>query len=165
MLGVWAERHPTAARRWPAATTAVCGGSGDGAQCRANKRRHTPLGVLGSRLRWLVVRDYERAGEFGRRVAMAAGGSVWRADGGKALGFYRRGLPGDIAVTTEMLLYHGYLGRCAYGGIVGDSPRGPLKQRGNPHLKPATKPKRNLPNPARNGPRRKDPDGPSRRPS
>jgi hypothetical protein len=24
---------------------------------------------------------------------------------------------------------------------VGDSPRGPLKRRGNPHLKPATKPK------------------------
>jgi hypothetical protein len=23
--------------------------------------------------------------------------------------------------------------------LVGDSPRGPLKQRGNPHLKPATK--------------------------
>jgi hypothetical protein len=29
---------------------------------------------------------------------------------------------------------------------VGDSPRGPLKQRGNPHLKPATKPKRAKPN-------------------
>jgi hypothetical protein len=26
---------------------------------------------------------------------------------------------------------------------VGDSPRGPLKQLGNPHLKPATKPKPN----------------------
>jgi hypothetical protein len=26
---------------------------------------------------------------------------------------------------------------------VGDSPRGPPKQRGNPHLKPATKPKHN----------------------
>jgi hypothetical protein len=48
---------------------------------------------------------------------------------------------------------------------VGDSPRGPLKQRGNPHLKPATKPKHNLPNPAGNGPHRRDPDGPSRRPS
>jgi hypothetical protein len=33
---------------------------------------------------------------------MAVGGSVWRADGGKALGFYRRGLPGDVVVTTEM---------------------------------------------------------------
>jgi hypothetical protein len=31
-------------------------------------------------------------------------------------------------------------------GIVGDSPRGPLKQRGNPHLKPATKPKHAKPN-------------------
>jgi ribonuclease HI len=29
---------------------------------------------------------------------------------------------------------------------VGDSPRGPLKQRGNPHLKPATKPKHAKPN-------------------
>jgi hypothetical protein len=28
---------------------------------------------------------------------------------------------------------------------VGDSPRGPLKQLGNPHLKPATKPKPNTP--------------------
>jgi hypothetical protein len=49
--------------------------------------------------------------------------------------------------------------------LVGDSPRGPLKQRGNPHLKPATSPKHKLPNPAGNGPRRRDPDGPSRRPS
>jgi hypothetical protein len=49
--------------------------------------------------------------------------------------------------------------------FVGDSPRGPLKQRGNPHLKPATKPKHNLLNHAGNGPRRRDPDGPSRRPS
>jgi hypothetical protein len=48
---------------------------------------------------------------------------------------------------------------------VGDNPRGPLKQRGNPHLKPATRPKHNLPNPAGNGPRRRNPDGPSRRPS
>jgi hypothetical protein len=29
--------------------------------------------------------------------------------------------------------------------VVGDSPRGPLKQLGNPHLKPATKPKPNTP--------------------
>jgi hypothetical protein len=29
---------------------------------------------------------------------------------------------------------------------VGDSPRGPHKQRGNPHLKPATKPKHAKPN-------------------
>jgi hypothetical protein len=29
------------------------------------------------------------------------------------------------------------------GGTVGDSPRGPLKQLGNPHLKPATKAKPN----------------------
>jgi hypothetical protein len=49
--------------------------------------------------------------------------------------------------------------------LVGDSPRGPLKQRGNPHLKPATKPKHDLPNPEGNSPRRRDPDGPSRRPS
>jgi hypothetical protein len=49
--------------------------------------------------------------------------------------------------------------------VVGDSPRGPLKQRGNPHLKPATKPKRNLLNHAGNGPRRRDPDGPSKQPS
>jgi hypothetical protein len=33
---------------------------------------------------------------------MAAGGSVWRADGGKALGFYRGDLTGDVAVTAEM---------------------------------------------------------------
>jgi hypothetical protein len=32
------------------------------------------------------------------------------------------------------------------GLIVGDSPRGPIKQRGNPHLKPATKPKHAKPN-------------------
>jgi hypothetical protein len=31
-------------------------------------------------------------------------------------------------------------------GSVRDSPRGPLKQRGNPHLKPATKPKHAKPN-------------------
>jgi hypothetical protein len=49
--------------------------------------------------------------------------------------------------------------------VVGDNPRGPLKQRGNPHLKPATKPKHSLPNHAGYGPRRRDPDGPSRRPS
>jgi hypothetical protein len=49
--------------------------------------------------------------------------------------------------------------------LVGDSPRGPLKQRENPHLKPATNPKHNLLNHAGNGPRRRDPDGPSRRPS
>jgi hypothetical protein len=48
---------------------------------------------------------------------------------------------------------------------VGDSPRGPLKRRGNPHLKPTTRPKHNLPNHAGNGPCRRSPDGPSRRPS
>jgi hypothetical protein len=48
---------------------------------------------------------------------------------------------------------------------VGDSPRGPLKQRGNPHLKPTTRPKHNLPNHAGNSPRRRDSDSPSRRPS
>jgi hypothetical protein len=49
--------------------------------------------------------------------------------------------------------------------LVGDSPRGPLKQRGNPHLKPATKPKHSLPNHAGYGPCCRDPDGPPRRPS
>jgi hypothetical protein len=53
---------------------------------------------------------------------------------------------------------------------VGDSPRGPLKQRGNPHLKPATKQNTpsltmQVPNHEGDGPRRWDPDGPSRRPS
>jgi hypothetical protein len=48
---------------------------------------------------------------------------------------------------------------------VGDSPRGPLKQRGNPHLNPTTRPKHNLPNYAGNSPRCRDSDGPSRRPS
>jgi hypothetical protein len=43
--------------------------------------------------------------------------------------------------------------------VVGDSPRGPLKQLGNPHLKPATKTKHNLPNPAGNRP---TPQGPRR---
>jgi hypothetical protein len=38
------------ARRWPAATTAVCCGSGDGVRCQENKRRRTPLGFLESRL-------------------------------------------------------------------------------------------------------------------
>jgi hypothetical protein len=61
-------------------------------------------------------------------------------------------------------IYKERIKRC-YDKSVGDSPRDPLKQRGNPHLKPATKPKHNLPNPAENGPRRRDPDGPSRRPS
>jgi hypothetical protein len=41
----------------------------------------------------------------------------------------------------------------------------PLKQQGDPHLKPATKRKHSLPNHAGYGPRRKDPDGPPRRPS
>jgi hypothetical protein len=36
--------------------------------------------------------------------------------------------------------------RLRQGGGVGDSPRGPLKQRGNPHLKPTTKPKHAKPN-------------------
>jgi hypothetical protein len=57
-------------------------GSSDGAQYRANKRRRTPLGVLGSRLRWLASWEYERAGEFSGRTAMAAGGSVWLSKGG-----------------------------------------------------------------------------------
>jgi hypothetical protein len=48
---------------------------------------------------------------------------------------------------------------------VGDNPRGPLKQRGNPHLKPTTKPKHSVPNHAGYGPCRRDPDGPPRRPS
>jgi hypothetical protein len=48
--------------------------------------------------------------------------------------------------------------------LVGDSPRGPLKQRGNPHLKPTTKPKYSVPNHAGYGPCRKDPNGPPRRP-
>jgi hypothetical protein len=48
---------------------------------------------------------------------------------------------------------------------VGDSPRCPLKQRGNPHLKLATKPKHSLPNHAGYGPCRRHPDGPPRRTS
>jgi hypothetical protein len=43
---------------------------------------------------------------------------------------------------------------------VGDSPRGPLKQLGNPHLKPATKPKTTLLNHAGHDPRREGPGGP-----
>jgi hypothetical protein len=35
---------------------------------------------------------------------MAAGGKVWRADGGKALGFYMGDFMGDAAVTAEMPL-------------------------------------------------------------
>jgi hypothetical protein len=83
MLEVWAERHPTAA------TAAVCGGFGDGAQCQAKKRRRTPLGVLGSRSRWLAGRENEQAGELNGRAAMAASGSVWRpesGDGGVLIG-------------------------------------------------------------------------------
>jgi hypothetical protein len=46
------------ARRWPAATAAAGYGSCEGAQCRANERRHTPLRVLGSRLGWLAGPGY-----------------------------------------------------------------------------------------------------------
>jgi hypothetical protein len=53
---------------------------------------------------------------------------------------------------------------------VGDSPRGPLKQRGNPHLNPQQNQNTlsltmQVPNHAGHGPRCRDPDGPSRRPS
>jgi hypothetical protein len=75
------------ARWWPAATAAVCGGSGDGVQCRAKKQRHTPLGVLGSRSRWRIGRECERVGELGGVAAMAAGGSVWCEDGGDSARF------------------------------------------------------------------------------
>jgi hypothetical protein len=53
-------------------------------------------------------------------------------------------------------------GRSARGCAlcVGDSPRGPLKQLGNPHLKPATKPKHALLNHAGHGPCHKGPSGP-----
>jgi hypothetical protein len=50
---------------------------------------------------------------------------------------------------------------------VGDSPRGPLKQRGNPHLKPATKQNAlsltmQVPNHAGYGPRSKGPQRPTK---
>jgi hypothetical protein len=48
---------------------------------------------------------------------------------------------------------------------VGDSPRGPLQQLGNPHLKPTTKPKYTLPNRAGYGPRSRDLNDPPRRPA
>jgi hypothetical protein len=54
-------------------------------------------------------------------------------------------------VTINLKLIQSYLVRCCclrnlLGLLgVGDSPRGPLKQLGNPHLKPATKPKPNAP--------------------
>jgi hypothetical protein len=46
--------------------------------------------------------------------------------------------------------------------FVGDSPRGPLEQLGNPHLKPATKPRPNKAslNHARYGPHREGTSGP-----
>jgi hypothetical protein len=47
-------------------------------------------------------------------------------------------LPGCSLAWT--LVYGRLLGK-QFFLCVGDSPRGPLKQRGNPHLKPATKPK------------------------
>jgi hypothetical protein len=47
---------------------------------------------------------------------------------------------------------------------VGDSPRGPLKQLGNPHLKPAKAKRASLKHTGR-GPRHGGPDGPPRRPT
>jgi hypothetical protein len=63
-----------------------------------------------------------------------------------------------LVLGTDLQIYQPAVG-------VGDSPRGPLKQRGNPHLKPTTKPKHSVPNHAGCGPCRRDPDGPPRRPS
>jgi hypothetical protein len=48
--------------------------------------------------------------------------------------------------------------------FVGDSPRGPLKQLGNPHLKPAKAKRASLKHMGR-GPRHGGPDGPPRRPT
>jgi hypothetical protein len=81
------------ARWWPAATAAMCGGSGDSTQCWAKKRRRTPLGVLRSRSRWSDGRKWRWAGELGGTATMAAGSSVWRVEGGTVLGFYRQASP------------------------------------------------------------------------
>jgi hypothetical protein len=48
---------------------------------------------------------------------------------------------------------------------VGDSPRGPLKQWGNPHLKPTKRPKHKSSNHVGNSPHHRDSDGPSRWPT
>jgi hypothetical protein len=42
--------------------------------------------------------------------------------------------------ATTLAIYGGALGSALHSvaAVVGDSPRGPLKQRGNPHLNPGT---------------------------
>jgi hypothetical protein len=81
------------ARRWLAATAAVCCGSGEGARCRANKRWRTPLGVLEDALEARVCDgDGRRRWRSGSGAGGAVGGGVG-ARRGKALGFYRRDLP------------------------------------------------------------------------
>jgi hypothetical protein len=49
--------------------------------------------------------------------------------------------------------------------LVGDSPKGPLKQLGNPHLKPATSQNQASLKHAGNGPRHGGPNGTPRRPT
>jgi hypothetical protein len=49
--------------------------------------------------------------------------------------------------VTFVIIYHLHDAALGYFfSVVGDSPRGPLKQWGKPHLKPATKPKHVKPN-------------------
>jgi hypothetical protein len=67
---------------------------------------------------------------------MAAGGSVWRAEGGRRSGFIGKA-PGDAAVTTKMSSLHGRLDRRAYGGVP-----------------PTDRPVRGAHRPVQSGPRR-----------
>jgi hypothetical protein len=90
------------ARRWPVATAAMWCSSCDGAQCRANKRRRTLLGFPEDVLEaWVCDGDSRRR----RCSSGGVGGTVGGSFGvrrGKALGFYRGGLTGDVAVTAEI---------------------------------------------------------------
>jgi F0F1-type ATP synthase membrane subunit b/b' len=87
-----------------------------------------------------------------------------KAQAGSSLASRLRALGRHVSSRMRRALHLGVQKALGVVG-VGDSPRGPLKQQGNPHLKPATMPKHDLPNPAGNSPRHRDPDGPSRRPS
>jgi hypothetical protein len=70
------------AQRSPVATAAVCCCSGDGAQCRENKRRHTPLGFLESRLGRLGTLEKDgvasspAAARMARQAAVTARGGA-----------------------------------------------------------------------------------------
>jgi hypothetical protein len=73
---------------------------------------------------------------FNRGDTFVFGASVCTADG--AGSFHRR-------ISMQPNPETGFVTLPEVVTGVGDSPRGPLKQLGNPHLKPATEPKPNTP--------------------